>query len=206
MKAELIKTIEKSVFKAEIFIDEFAENPRKFSDHFSTIVNFHPRYSIGDINKSDPDDFFLSCYSYSLTYDDVEKAKKMFYNDNVVLPVYMYDHSGITINTTGFSCSWDSGMVGIIYVSKKKIREEFNIKRISSKLIEKVKKIMVSEIEELDQFLTGDVYGYTLTNTETGEEIDSCWGFYGLDYIKEEINSSIDYYDSKTYKQLTLIT
>ena len=70
----------------------------------------------------------------------IDKADFYFYNDNVVLPVYMYDHSGITINTTGFSCPWDSGMVGIIYVSKEKIREKFNIKRISSKLIEKVKK------------------------------------------------------------------
>ena len=29
----------------------------------------------------------------------------------IVQPLYLYDHGGITMNTTGFSCSWDSGQV-----------------------------------------------------------------------------------------------
>jgi hypothetical protein len=47
---------------------------------------------------------------------------------NIVLPVYMYDHSGITINTTGFSCGWDSGQVGIIYISRKDAIKEWGKK------------------------------------------------------------------------------
>ena len=30
----------------------------------------------------------------------------------VFLPLYLFDHSGITMNTSGFSCPWDSGQVG----------------------------------------------------------------------------------------------
>ena len=42
----------------------------------------------------------------------------------VALPLYLYDHSGITMNTSGFSCPWDSGQVGWIYCTKKRFREE----------------------------------------------------------------------------------
>ena len=37
------------------------------------------------------------------------RARSMTFmvEDNVVcLPLYLYDHGGITMNTTGFACSW----------------------------------------------------------------------------------------------------
>ena len=42
----------------------------------------------------------------------------------VILPLYLYDHSGITMSTSVFSCPWDSGQVGWIYAEKKKLIEE----------------------------------------------------------------------------------
>ena len=42
----------------------------------------------------------------------------------VILPLYLYDHGGITMSTGAFSCSWDSGQVGWIYAEKKKFIEE----------------------------------------------------------------------------------
>jgi hypothetical protein len=98
--------------------------------------------------------------------------------DLIALPVYIYDHSGITINTTGFSCPWDSGMVGVIYVSRDAVRREWNKKAISPKLLDQVRKSLRGEIAVLDQYLTGQVYGFRVYDPE-GEEVDSCWGFYG---------------------------
>ena len=43
----------------------------------------------------------------------------------VILPLYLYDHSGITMNTTGFSCPWDSGQVGWIYADADCIKKEY---------------------------------------------------------------------------------
>ncbi len=40
------------------------------------------------------------------------------------------------MNTTGFSCPWDSGQVGWVFVSKKKVREEYGVKRITESLVE----------------------------------------------------------------------
>ena len=40
------------------------------------------------------------------------------------------------------------------------------------------------ELEVLStQQLNGDVYGYAVKNNE-GDEVDSCWGFYGYDHEK----------------------
>lgn len=41
----------------------------------------------------------------------------------VILPLYLYDHSGITISTVPFSCPWDSGQVGWIYAPKDTFRK-----------------------------------------------------------------------------------
>ena len=36
-----------------------------------------------------------------------------------ILPLYLYDHSGITMNTTGFLEAWDTSKVGCICMTKK---------------------------------------------------------------------------------------
>ena len=53
-----------------------------------------------------------------------EELHEFINADYILLPLYLYDHSGITMNTTGFSCSWDSGQVGFIYASKARFKEE----------------------------------------------------------------------------------
>ncbi len=42
----------------------------------------------------------------------------------IILPLFLYDHSGITMSTGPFSCPWDSGQVGWIYASKKTFIDE----------------------------------------------------------------------------------
>lgn len=54
-------------------------------------------------------------------------------------------------------------------------------------------KYLKSEVETYDQYLTGDVYGYVIEDKE-GEELDSCWGFYGEEYCLEEAKSIADWH------------
>ncbi|MBE0472124.1 MAG: hypothetical protein IBX55_21780 [Methyloprofundus sp.] len=96
--------------------------------------------------------------------------------------VYRYEHSGVAYNTTGFSCRWDSGKVGVIFALKSDVRENFNVKRISRKLVERVEKSLDAEIETYSQWANGDVYGIklfqSLADFQSGHDSDSCWGFY----------------------------
>lgn len=170
-------------YEIEIFVDESPESPREW-DNLGTMVCFHKRYDLGD--KHD------YC---SGNYDGWEEMKDaIIENEDVhtILPLYLYDHSGITMNTTGFSCRWDSGQVGWIYVSKDKVKKWGTDET-------KVADYLKGEVETYDQYLRGDVYGYKTYEISTCDqghehpkEIDSCWGFYGMGGCLEEAESVIN--------------
>ncbi|MEN3005965.1 hypothetical protein [Dehalobacterium formicoaceticum] len=94
-----------------------------------------------------------------------------------ILPLYLYDHSGITMNTSGFSCPWDSGQVGWIYATKEAIQTEYDCKELTPEIREKAEKLLRGEVEYYDHYIRGDCYGFQLY--KDGEEVDSCWGFIG---------------------------
>lgn len=174
------KTIGK--YKIEIIPDECPPDPRE-DDNLGTMVCFHNRYTLGDKHDYDSD-----CYrSWDEMKEDIIKTEKV----GVILPLYLYDHSGITMNTTGFSCPWDSGQVGWIYITKEKIHQEYGWKRITEKRAEKIREYLRNEVKGYDQYLTGDIYGYRITDIETEEEVDSCWGYYGVEYCMSEAESVV---------------
>lgn len=107
----------------------------------------------------------------------------------VILPLYLYDHSGITMNTTGFSCPWDSGQVGFIYTTRDKIRKWFGKRKTTPELLEKARESLVSEVKTYDKYLCGESYGFRIYKND--EEIDSCWGYDDIDYCMTEAESTI---------------
>lgn len=154
--------------------DDDPESPREW-DNLGTIIHWHKRYNLGDI---------------SVNREEIAE----YLEDSVYLPVYIYDHGGVTIRTTPFQCDWDSGQVGYIFVKREKILKELGKKRLTKSLRKRVLDILKCEIETFNQYLTGDVYGYILK----GDGInDSCWGFYGVEYCKEEALSLANYYRSE---------
>jgi hypothetical protein len=159
------------MYTLKIEQDELLDSPRTW-DNIGNMVCFHKRYRLGDNHDYDIDDYD--------SWDELEKALNREHDIAVALPLYLYDHSGITMNTTGFSCGWDSGQVGFIYVTKEKLRKEFNVKRISKAILQKATDILVGEVSTYDQYLTGDVYWFGVYD-ESGEMVDSCGGFYGRD-------------------------
>ncbi len=120
-------------------------------------------------------------------------------NHAVILPLYLYDHSGITMKTKPFGCPWDSGQVGWIYATHEKIKEEFSSEHTGGDW-ERAGQVLRDEVEIYDQFLTGDVYGFILEQEVTceccgnvsEEHIDSCWGFYGYESLKEELKGHVE--------------
>lgn len=162
----------------------------------------------------------------------------------VMLPLYLYDHGGITINTTGFHCPWDSGQVGWIHTTVKNafdilsaegllhvlfpgriiwdtdvspnrpvfegedmgeawaaLKEAMDTGVPNDTFLHAVRASLRAEVKEFDNYLTGNVWGYTLHGLasddlpegwddmdgderrahilEHGDALDSCWGFVG---------------------------
>jgi len=164
-----IETEEYKGYKIEIRQDEYAESPREW-DNLGKMICFHGSYDLGDKHELSSSDFN--------SWGELEEFIYKEYNPLIVLPLYLYDHSGITMNTAGFHCPWDSGQVGFIYVPKENVRKEWNVKRISPELKEKVKKLLISEVKNYDSYISGDVYWYSIID-ENGNTLDTLSGFFG---------------------------
>lgn len=168
-----IETIEKNGCTIHIYQDESPESPREW-DNLGTMVCFHRRYNLGDENTE-----FDNSPELLIEFLKQNKGKIIY------LPLYLYDHSGISMSTGRgypFNDPWDSGQVGYIYVTYEKIRKEYRCKHVTKKLVNRVIEYLRGEVETYDQYLTGDVYGYDVTCNQCGESIDSCWGFYGTNW------------------------
>jgi hypothetical protein len=111
----------------------------------------------------------------------IDIIEKCFDKHVISLPLYLYDHSKLMINTTGFSCPWDSGEVGIIYIKISDVKEEYQWKNITKKRRDKIKERLVNCIKTYNYYLMGEIYGYFIKDKDN-KEIDSCWGFYGFDH------------------------
>lgn len=106
-------------------------------------------------------------------------------NIAICLPLYLYDHSGLTISHGSFSCQWDSGQVGWHYMTKEDLDKEFGGD------IERGQACLEAELKIYDHCLTGNVWGF-IVEDEAGNDVDSCWGFYGDDLEETGILDNIE--------------
>ena len=185
MESTVLETKKIGKYQIDILPDYNPTNPRE-DDNLGTMVCFHSRYNLGDKHSYDHLDYN--------GWDEMKQAITKKENVAIILPLYLYDHSGITISTTPFHCRWDSGQIGFVFISKEKIRREYRCKRVSKKLIDRVTKYIISEVKTYDNYLTGSCCGYRITDTETGREVDSCWGYYGSDDCMTEAESIVKSY------------
>lgn len=111
----------------------------------------------------------------------IPQCQSLLYPYLVSLPLWLYDHSGITISCGDrvypYNDRWDSGLVGwIVYARQKDDGEDWRKNAFAR---------MRAEVEEYDHYLTGEVYGFTLY--ENGEETDTIWSYYGDDLTQNGI-------------------
>ena len=178
--------IEYKGYSIEIIQDEHASNPRKEWDHLGTLAAFHRNYDLGDkISFKTPEEVM----------EHIEETKALS------LPVYLYDHGGLSVSTGSFNCQWDSGQLGVIFVERERILKEYSVKKVSKQLKERILGYLKNEVEELNQYLQGDVYGYVIKKkhscekcaSDISEEVESVWGFYGYENCLSEAKSVVDY-------------
>lgn len=155
------------------------------------------KYSFGSFeewnktsNCSEPlSDWFLNDCICALPSNELTKFLRKI-KGMVILPLYLLDHSGLSISTSDFCNKWDSGQVGWIYMTSKDVIREFG--EINDYTIVKAKHLLESEVELYDYYLRGEVYGYQLYDLNEEDEIDSCWGFVGeIDEVKDDIKDHL---------------
>lgn len=191
-------------FNLEIIQDNDPDNSRN-CDNLTTMVCFHKRYDLGDKHNYKPTDF----NSYEELKEEIEEDNKVL----IIKPLYLYDHSGITISTSPFGCHWDSGQVGWVFVSKK----QADYMGIPTDDLTKLEEYLEEDVKTYRQYVEGAVYGYHLSETipvrkiyPNGDEVigyernelDSCWGFYGSNWSENGLlDAVIEYADNDEEKE-----
>lgn len=145
---------------AEIVYDEYPDNPRIEYEPISTMICFHKRYELGDNDHG-------YCHEDYNGWGELQAAIEERESVSVIKPVYLYDHSGIVLSTTPFSCPWDSGQVGFIFVTGDGTEEQLDL-----------------EFETYNDYVQGNAYGIEFAN---GDEIDSLYGYTSLEDARADI-------------------
>lgn len=99
---------------------------------------------------------------------------------NMILPLYFYDHSGISMSVSSFlgraqHAGWDSGQVGWIVATPEDIGKEYG--DLSPESYQKAEALLRGEVENYDYYLKGECYSFRLY--KNGEKIESGWDLLG---------------------------
>jgi hypothetical protein len=162
-----------------------ADDPREW-DNAGTMVCAHRKYDLGD-RQSAADSF------QGLLGEIVEHEGGA---DIVWLPLYLFDHSGLTMRTddTMFrqmdGAGWDWGVCGVIYVTYETIAREWG--DTSEPSIELARECMVTEVETYNQYLTGDTW-FVCGNDPDGELREMTGMVFGSDEALSEGRQMMDY-------------
>ena len=181
----------------KIMHDNHIESPRGEWDHLGIMAGFHPRYNLGD---KDPGLLLDGGTIGSDDYDgwDEMEADLRRRGALCIRPLHLYDHSNITISIRSFAgrahhAAWDSGRVGFIFTTRERMVEALGKNRLTAKTRKRVEDLLEAEVEEYDQYLTGDVYGYIIEDGH-GNQVDSCWGLYGFKIVKQEATDQLRWF------------
>lgn len=183
------------LFKAIVSTNEGREAYREYRNYF------WEQRRADDFRMTFAEEYVRDSYG-DLSDEAMQVLQEIVEEQYIVLPLYLYDHSGLRMNTTGFSCPWDSGQVGYAIMSIRKLEAEFgcgrqdavyvNGKMVSPMLLEYGRDLLVLEVENYDNYLSGEYYYYTAED-DNGEIVDSCGSLAGYDYAVEYAKSSIDH-------------
>ncbi len=167
-------------------------DPRE-CDSPSLLFCWHPQYVLGD-EQFTRDDF-----------DSMEDVETYLREERgavgPILPLYLYDHSGITMSAgapnpmTFDAAGWDTTMVGFACAP----RDRWDACMGTEPTDEAVEKALRLEVAVYDAFLRGEVYYYVVEDAD-GEFVDSCGGYLALDEsdmdgLRAEARSVAEYHD-----------
>ena len=164
----------------EIECDNYAEDPREW-ENVCKMICWHGRYQIGDKNKYATPDSFLKAVGAKVNGDVITWPENI-----VAKPIYMMDHSEVSISLTDFGDKWDSGQIGWIYTTKAAVKKNFG----ADNWKENAEKAIAAEMKIENDYISGNVFCYHLI--VNGVLSSGCGGFYGSTLEKTGILEDAD--------------
>ena len=179
----------------KIIQDDCSINPRKDYGNLGKMILFPSRNyrvinewkhsdNMRDINSA------LRSLAWWITRSDamedesivpMEHVLRCVNKHYVIVAIHRNDYTGDVFGS-GDGISDDDGCDGFILFPVADLVKEGIDRAQAAKILE-------GEIEEYSAWCAGDVYGYVIED-RNGNELDSCWGFYGQDYATESAKQS----------------
>ena len=204
MRTDALEFVQDAGIALKIWYDQDADNPRNEEENnLGTLVAWHPRYRLGDPIPFEAASLLIlweSLYREAHpedTQDEIPEAtlRTWVQETYLVLPCYLLDHSGLSMQCSDFADPWDSGLVGVIYVDRAKVQRLYGV---SQNAEPSARLVLQDEVARYSDYLAGAVYGYTIEAVgrcescgHGGEILDGCWGFYGSDHCTNGLTEMV---------------
>jgi len=190
-----VETFEQDGYKVELFQDYDPQSPAEW-DTFGTFVSFPSlsrHYDIGHRESTGAEDDAVERGGVAL----LARYLRMTGAEIVFLRFEDYGSSGARLRVTGED---DKRVDGFIYADGEDIAKDFDGDR------DKARACLEAEADAWNQYVEGDVYGYSVTRPDGSTPEDgSLWSIYGFEYAKTEAQSAladaIDYDNSPEGKR-----
>lgn len=177
MKNEHYKVIEYNGYSINIDTDDDCDSPDTWGNEDCFVVYDHRQFFVNR-KGFDPREIF----------EQTQRTKRMFYDGCHVFTLNAYIHSGVALSLAQdqypFTDRWDVSTTGYVIVKKEK----------GSFTRKQARRLAQGLVETWNEYLSGDVYGFTI-ESPTGEQLDSCWGYYGdsgIEQLTDECKYTID--------------
>ncbi len=147
--------------------DPHPQDPRAIDDNLGHMYCISHRYRLGD--------------PHDLSYEELCRLVER--KDVISLPLYLLDHSGLRLNTSGFSdCDpqgWDWGLVGFIWCTRGEVLEAAGKHRLTAKLRRWAEARLEEEVRRYDSYLSGETYAVALFRPGEESPVELVAGYYG---------------------------
>lgn len=182
-RPDAIESFKHNGLNVAIYYDDCAESPRTSCENMTVLACWHRRSNLGD------EQIEGGLTAKELIRSLRAKGEKVL----ALLPLYAYEHGGITMSTGSFSCRFDSGQVGWGYVTKSGAEEmgcvgSYTDDKGKTTTYDKAffEEAIRSDVRTYADYLEGQCFGYTVEDDD-GTEVESCWGYVGdLKFVREE--------------------
>ena len=189
-----VETTQYKGCKILMYNDAVPHDPRDW-DNLGIMYCRHSRYrGLGDEDGRYPASHYLPFNKMEHTgcAELLRKSKSEWCS------IYMMEHSGIWLRCdSGFDdidpYGFDWGLVGYIYVTSERMRQQFKVKRLTKKRRYQAKQLLESEVDTYGAYLNGEVYGFVAYRPD-GTQLDSCWGFYDVGLMINVAKDAVDEY------------
>ena len=179
-------------YRIELMHDCDPITPREW-DNVAHFCFWHGRYNMAQELKQ---------YTSAPELKELRRA----HPDAYIYPVYMYDHSNISLSLGRFGCRFDSGLLGFAIVDKSRASDVFGITELTE---ERAREIVSDELQEYEQYINGEVYAVSIDKIQSvthkiyalngellreyddvlAETVHICSGLYSTDDIIAEIHA-----------------